>query len=77
MLTNYSHAVPVNNQNFDCGDSGSFLAGFNAARSYHSGGVNVAFGDGSVHFIKNSINLTTWRALGSKGGGEILSSDSY
>ncbi|AGA31153.1 DUF1559 domain-containing protein [Singulisphaera acidiphila] len=47
------------------------------SRSYHSGGVNVLFGDGSVHFIKNSIAWQTWRALGSIGGSEVISSDSY
>jgi prepilin-type N-terminal cleavage/methylation domain-containing protein/prepilin-type processing-associated H-X9-DG protein len=50
---------------------------FNAARSYHSGGVNVAFCDGSVRFIKDSINLVTWRALSTKDGGEVVSSDAY
>jgi prepilin-type N-terminal cleavage/methylation domain-containing protein/prepilin-type processing-associated H-X9-DG protein len=48
-----------------------------AARSRHPGGVNAVFCDGSVHFIKNSINLYTWQALCSSQGGEIISSDSY
>jgi len=47
------------------------------SRSYHPGGVNTLFGDGSVHFIKNSINYQTWRALGTVAGGEVVSSDSY
>jgi prepilin-type N-terminal cleavage/methylation domain-containing protein/prepilin-type processing-associated H-X9-DG protein len=47
------------------------------SRSYHPGGVNALFGDGSVHFIKNSIDWTTYRALGSIAGGEVVSSDSY
>ncbi|WP_165072437.1 DUF1559 domain-containing protein [Paludisphaera rhizosphaerae] len=50
---------------------------FNAARSYHGGGVNVLFCDGSVKFIKDSVNLTTWRALSTKDGGEVVSSDAY
>jgi prepilin-type processing-associated H-X9-DG protein len=45
-----------------------------AARSYHTGGVNVSFGDGTVRFITDSIALTTWQALGSRGGGEVVSS---
>ncbi len=45
--------------------------------SRHPGGVNVLFGDGSVKFIKNSINLPTWRALGTRAGGEVVSADSY
>jgi hypothetical protein len=39
--------------------------------------VNSLFADGSVRFIKNSINVVTWRALGTCAGGEIVSSDSY
>jgi len=48
-----------------------------AARSNHSGGVNVAFCDGSVKFIKNSVSPPTYQALASTRGGEIVSSDSY
>jgi prepilin-type N-terminal cleavage/methylation domain-containing protein/prepilin-type processing-associated H-X9-DG protein len=46
-------------------------------RSNHPGGVNFAFADGSVKFIKNSINLATYRALGTRNFGEIVSSDAY
>ena len=49
----------------------------NTANSYHPGGVNVAFCDGSVRFVKDSVALATWRALGSRNGGEVISSDSY
>jgi len=45
--------------------------------SFHPGGANVAFADGSVRFLKSSTaNQTVW-ALGSRGQGEVLSSDSY
>jgi prepilin-type N-terminal cleavage/methylation domain-containing protein/prepilin-type processing-associated H-X9-DG protein len=47
------------------------------ARSYHPGGVNAGFCDGSVHFIKDTINYSTYRALGTINGGEVISSDSY
>ena len=47
------------------------------AASNHPGGVNVGFADGSVHFVKNSIGLPVWWALGSINGGEVISSDSY
>jgi prepilin-type N-terminal cleavage/methylation domain-containing protein/prepilin-type processing-associated H-X9-DG protein len=47
------------------------------SRSYHPGGVNVLLGDGSVKFLKNQVHWTTWRALGTISGGEVLSSDAY
>jgi prepilin-type N-terminal cleavage/methylation domain-containing protein/prepilin-type processing-associated H-X9-DG protein len=40
------------------------------ARSYHPGGVNAVFMDGSVHFIANDISQGLWRALGTRNGGE-------
>jgi prepilin-type N-terminal cleavage/methylation domain-containing protein/prepilin-type processing-associated H-X9-DG protein len=46
-------------------------AEFNAARSRHTGGVNVALCDGSIQFISNSINIGTWHALGTMNGGEV------
>ena len=49
----------------------------NTANSYHPGGVNVTLCDGSVRFVKESISLQTWRALGLRNGGEVISSDSY
>jgi prepilin-type N-terminal cleavage/methylation domain-containing protein/prepilin-type processing-associated H-X9-DG protein len=45
--------------------------------SRHPGGVNVLLGDGSVRFIKDPIGLPTWRALGTRAGGEVISADSY
>ncbi len=47
------------------------------ARSYHSGGVNSLMGDGSVRFVKSSINGLTWRALGTPSGGEVISADAF
>jgi prepilin-type N-terminal cleavage/methylation domain-containing protein/prepilin-type processing-associated H-X9-DG protein len=43
----------------------------------HPGGINVAFADGHVSFIKNSINFQIYRSLFSRAGGEVISSDSY
>ncbi len=45
--------------------------------SMHPGGVNTLFGDGSGRFIKNSVNLITWRGLGTRNGGEVISADQY
>jgi prepilin-type N-terminal cleavage/methylation domain-containing protein/prepilin-type processing-associated H-X9-DG protein len=49
-----------------------FSGMYAAARGYHSGGVNVSFGDGTVRFVSNGISLTTWQALGSRGGSETV-----
>jgi prepilin-type N-terminal cleavage/methylation domain-containing protein/prepilin-type processing-associated H-X9-DG protein len=54
-----------------------FAASAKGFISLHPGGANFAFADGSVRFLKNSINLVTYCALGSKAGGEVLSSDAY
>jgi prepilin-type N-terminal cleavage/methylation domain-containing protein/prepilin-type processing-associated H-X9-DG protein len=45
--------------------------------SLHPGGANFAFADGSVHFLKSSISQATFCALGSRAGGEVVSSDAY
>lgn len=42
------------------------------SRSYHTGGVNVAYMDGSVHTVATGVDLTTWQALSTRAGGEIL-----
>jgi prepilin-type N-terminal cleavage/methylation domain-containing protein/prepilin-type processing-associated H-X9-DG protein len=47
------------------------------AASGHPGGANVLMGDGHVFFIKNSVNRMTWWNLGTKAGGEVISSDQY
>ncbi len=43
-----------------------------AARSRHVGGVQTVMCDGSVHFVSSSIDLQTWRGLGSAYGGEVV-----
>ncbi len=60
-----------------CGGCGVEGSEFANATSRHPGGVNVAMADGSVKFIKNTVNANAWWALGTKAGGEVLSSDSY
>jgi prepilin-type N-terminal cleavage/methylation domain-containing protein/prepilin-type processing-associated H-X9-DG protein len=45
--------------------------------SNHPGGVNMAFGDGSVRFVKDSVGLQPWWALGTRAMGETVSSDQY
>ena len=42
------------------------------SRSYHTGGVNSARADGSVHFESDSIELNTWQSLATRNGGEVI-----
>ncbi len=60
----------------DGGANGVTFAAF-PPRSYHAGGVNVLFADGSVKWIKNSVDGQTWRSLNSLSGGEVVSADAY
>ncbi len=47
------------------------------SRSRHPGGLNVLNGDGSVRFLKNSINMPVWLGLTTIRGGEVISSDAW
>jgi prepilin-type N-terminal cleavage/methylation domain-containing protein/prepilin-type processing-associated H-X9-DG protein len=78
----YNHFMPPNS--FACDSTtdgntegyGSVPDAFPPA-SNHPSGVNIAFADGHVQFIKNTVNLQTWWSIGTRNGGEIVSSDSY
>jgi len=77
----YNHVVEPNSQVPDClastGDQYLIVplagAGIHAARSDHPGGVNVVMGDGSVRFVRSSIDRELWRAIGTRAGGEVVS----
>ncbi|OWK45338.1 DUF1559 domain-containing protein [Fimbriiglobus ruber] len=69
----YTHTVPPNNTSRDCmlqAPSDQFHL---AARSAHTGGVNVVLVDGSCRFVSNSIDFPIWQAIGTRFGGEPLS----
>jgi prepilin-type N-terminal cleavage/methylation domain-containing protein/prepilin-type processing-associated H-X9-DG protein len=46
-------------------------------RSRHPGGANFAMSDGSVRFLKETINILTYRALSTRNIGEVVSADAY
>jgi prepilin-type processing-associated H-X9-DG protein len=71
----YTHTVPPNHQNRDCVRGTGLNKGHQAARSYHTGGVNALLCDGSVRFVGDGISLETWRAVGTRGGQEVLGGD--
>ena len=83
----YNHLRPPNDKQADCRGGlphstradplWSWLSLNIAARSKHPGGVNSLMADGHVQFVKDSINVLVWQGLGSRNGGEVISSDSY
>jgi len=62
---------------FGCSGCGVDFGNFINANSGHPGGVNAAFADGSVHFIKDSIARNSWWSLGTRANGEVLDASSY
>lgn len=75
--TMYNHVAPPNWKKVDCGQRSAIAdrPGEHAiitARSYHVGGVQVTYGDCSTRFISDGIDLETWRAIGSRNGGEQI-----
>jgi prepilin-type processing-associated H-X9-DG protein len=77
--TQYNHVSPPNTNN--CGAKGfpggmQNMAMDSPPSSMHTGGgVNMVLCDGSVRFVQDAISLGTWRALGTRNGGDILGSD--
>jgi prepilin-type processing-associated H-X9-DG protein len=69
----YTHTLPPNREGPDCISHTSNNSGHFGSRSYHPGGVNALFGDGSVRFIKSAISFPVWQALGTRAGGEAVS----
>lgn len=74
----YNHVHTPNSPFPDCvGNSqASRIFGFgqngaHTARSFHRGGVNVVFADGSSRMMSGSIDINLWRALGTEAGDEI------
>ncbi|MDR1383654.1 MAG: DUF1559 domain-containing protein [Planctomycetaceae bacterium] len=69
LLPNQKDACGYTSINFTP-DSG-IRRGFLKATSQHTGGVNACYGDGSVHFTSDTVDLGVWRALSTCNGGEV------
>jgi prepilin-type N-terminal cleavage/methylation domain-containing protein/prepilin-type processing-associated H-X9-DG protein len=71
----YSHTQMPNRRSCGQADWGRF-GDTVAASSNHPGGVNVLFGDGTVRFVKSSVNYLTWYATATIANDEVVSADS-
>jgi prepilin-type processing-associated H-X9-DG protein len=67
----YNHVASPNNPVPDCGEGAEMPhPGMFTARSWHPKGVNVLMADGSCRFIGDAIEVSAWRAIGSRAGNE-------
>lgn len=71
----YNHIFPPNSPIPDCASNGAGGHGAYTARSFHAGGVNAAFADGAVRSISENVDLTVWRAIATRAGGDAIGSD--
>jgi prepilin-type N-terminal cleavage/methylation domain-containing protein/prepilin-type processing-associated H-X9-DG protein len=70
----YTHTQTPNRRSCVTGDFGR-AGDMISASSFHPGGVNVLFMDGSTRFIKSTVNVQAWYAIATLQGGEVVSSD--
>ena len=71
--TLYTHTQPPNGLVPDCLLPNMRIPfGMATARSWHLGGVNATMGDGSTRFVAETIDLSVWRGLGTRNGGELV-----
>ncbi|GIW88203.1 MAG: prepilin-type N-terminal cleavage/methylation domain-containing protein [Isosphaeraceae bacterium] len=75
--TIYNHYLGPNAKRYDC--LGPFVPhnpAWRGARSFHPGGVNALFCDGHVRFVKDTVDISAWRAVSTRDGGEVVSDES-
>lgn len=75
LYTGFFTKMPPNDSVLDCGDNGIGAPGVFTARSYHPGGIEAAMADGSVRWFSQGLDVRVWRALGTRGRGEVVSPD--
>lgn len=69
-FTMYTHVLKANEKS--CTNNTLVQEGAWTAGSYHRAGVNILFVDGHTSFVRESIALGIWRAIGSRDGGEVI-----
>lgn len=74
--TIYNAVLTPNNVHRDCSPWGTAI-GYFTPRSEHPGGVNILMVDGSVRFVKDTINQRTWWAINTARGGEVVDQAEY
>jgi prepilin-type N-terminal cleavage/methylation domain-containing protein/prepilin-type processing-associated H-X9-DG protein len=67
-------SIPMNQKTNLDKTAWNYCYGF---RSQHPGGMNTGFADGSVRFLKTTVNQNIYRALSTRAMGEVISSDAY
>jgi len=72
-LSLYNHVLTINDHS--CLNGTGYQIGAWTAGSLHGGGANTLLGDGSCRFFSDSVELSVWRSLGSRNGGEQISWD--
>ena len=67
----YNTIYPPNSPLSECNvnTGGEFIG---AARSFHTGGVHALLGDGTVRFVSENLDLTTWRRVGNRADGAVV-----
>ncbi len=83
-MTLFQTIVPPNSTQWawnacrtDCGGCSPDEAPFSNAQSNHAGGCNYLMADGSVKFIKATVSIATYMAVGTRAGNETIAGDSY
>ncbi len=69
----YNHVMAPNT--WSCVEVSGNSNGATTASSRHAGVVNVTMADGSIRAVKNTVAINVWSAIGSRNGGEVVSSD--
>jgi prepilin-type processing-associated H-X9-DG protein len=83
-MSSFTTHIPPNSTQYPwascaqgCQGCGVDNSNFVNATSFHPGGCNVLLGDGSVRFVKSAISMRIWWSLGTRAGGEVISSDAF